>query len=84
MPDRLMLDRRVHRGSVTEFDESRGLGEITDGNGNVFAFHCVEISDGTRTIAIGTVVRFDVLAKLGRYEAVRIVPWTNANDASST
>ena len=74
----------MRRGSVTEFDESRGLGEITDAIGNVFAFHCVEISDGTRSIAVGTPVRFDVLAKLGRYEAARIVPWTTANDESST
>ena len=79
-----MLDRRVHRGSVTEFDESRGLGEITDEHGTVFAFHCVEISDGTRSIAIGTPVHFDVFAKLGRYEAARIVSWTTVNDASST
>ena len=84
MPDALMLDRRVHRGSVTEFEESRGLGEITDEHGNVFAFHCVEISDGTRSIAVGTPVRFDVLAKLGRYEAARIVSWTTVNDESST
>jgi cold shock CspA family protein len=74
----------VHRGSVTEFDESRGLGEIVDDDGNAFAFHCVEIADGTRSIAIGTPVRFDVLAKLGRYEAARIVSWTTASDASST
>jgi len=74
----------VHRGSVTEFDESRGLGEITDDDRNVFAFHCVEIGDGTRSIAVGTPVRFDVLAKLGRYEATRIVSWTTASDASST
>jgi cold shock CspA family protein len=73
----------VHRGSVTEFDESRGLGEITDENGNVFAFHCVEITDGTRSIAIGTPVQFDVQAKLGRYEAARIVSWTTASDTSS-
>jgi len=74
----------MHRGSVIEFDESRGLGEIVDDDGNVFAFHCVEIADGTRSIAIGTPVRFDVLAKLGRYEAARIVSWTTASDASST
>jgi CspA family cold shock protein len=78
--------RRVwtHHGSVTEFDESRGLGEITDETGTVFTFHCVEIGDGTRSIAIGTPVRFDVTAKFVRYEAARIVPWTTASDASST
>ena len=71
-------------GSVTEFDESRGLGEITEETGTLFRFHCAEIVDGTRTIAVGTPVRFDVMAKLGRYEAARIVSWTTASDASST
>ncbi|HEX4982406.1 MAG TPA: hypothetical protein VFV63_11930 [Ilumatobacteraceae bacterium] len=71
-------------GSVTEFDESRGLGEITDETGTAFAFHSVEIADGTRSIAIGTPVRFDIAARFGRYEAARIVPWTTASDASST
>jgi cold shock CspA family protein len=74
----------VHHGAVTEFDESRGLGEITDANGTVFPFHCVGIADGSRSIAIGTPVRFDVTPKLGRYEAARIVAWTTASDASST
>jgi CspA family cold shock protein len=74
----------MSHGSVTEFDEPRGLGAITDDTGNIFTFHCVEIADGTRSIAIGTTVRFDVLAKLGRYEAARIVPWTTVSDASST
>ena len=73
----------VRHGSVTAFDESRGLGEITDECGEVFAFHCVEIADGTRSIAVGTPVRFDIVPKLGRYEAARIVSWTTANSASS-
>ena len=71
-------------GTITDFDESRGLGEVTDETGTVYTFHCVEIADGTRSIAIGTTVRFDVLTKLGRYEAARIVPWMTASDASST
>lgn len=62
----------MRHGSVTEFDESRGLGEVTDETGIVFAFHCVEIADGTRSIAVGAPVLFDVAPKLGRYEAVRI------------
>ena len=79
-----MLGRRARRGSVTEFDDACGLGEITDEHGDVFAFHCVEIADGTRSIAVGTPVRFDVFAKLGRYEAARILSWTTVNDESST
>jgi cold shock CspA family protein len=69
-------------GSVTEFDESRGLGEVTDETGAVFTFHCVEIADGTRSIAIGTPVRFDVVAKFGRYEAARITATGAASSAS--
>jgi cold shock CspA family protein len=72
------------QGTVTEFDESRGLGEITDETGHAFRFHCVEIADGTRSIAVGTPVRFDVMTKFGDYEAARIVSWTTASDASST
>ena len=32
-------------------------------------FHCIAIADGSRTIAVGTAVKFDLLPKLGRYEA---------------
>jgi cold shock CspA family protein len=62
------------RGTVTAFDEARGLGVVTADDGTEHPFHCVEILDGTRTIALGTVVRFEVLARLGRYEAAQIVP----------
>lgn len=64
------------RGSVTAFDEARGLGEVTDGgeDGVVFAFHCVSIADGTRTIQVGTTVTFAPLLKLGRREAADIRP----------
>jgi cold shock CspA family protein len=74
----------MRQGSVTEFDESRGLGEVTDETGTVFSFHCVEITDGSRTIATGMPVRFDVIVKFGRHEAARIVSWTNASAESST
>ena len=60
------------RGMVTAFDEARGLGTITAEDGEVFPFHCTQIADGTRTIDVGEVVRFDVLPKLGRYEATAI------------
>ena len=61
-------------GVVTEFDEHVGLGVITDGAGAEYPFHCVEIADGTRTIAIGVEVDFEPLRKLGRIEASGIVP----------
>jgi CspA family cold shock protein len=59
---------------VTEFDEQVGLGVITDACGTTYAFHCVEIADGSRTIDVGAAVEFDLLPKLGRIEACLIAP----------
>jgi len=57
-------------GSVTTFDDFRGLGTITDESGTELHFHCTGIADGSRTIEVGTAVRFDVVAgRLGRWEA---------------
>jgi len=61
-------------GTVTAFDDPRGLGAITSEDGQVYPFHCTQIADGTRTIEVGRVVRFDVLPKLGRYEATASEP----------
>ena len=61
------------RGTVTSFDKHVGLGEITRDDGWVVPFHCIVIADGSRDIAVGTEVEFDVLCKLGRYEADHIV-----------
>jgi cold shock CspA family protein len=57
------------RGRVTEFDEARGLGTITSDDGRVHPFHCTQITDGSRQIEPGAAVRFELLPKLGRYEA---------------
>ncbi len=59
-------------GQVTQFDEAVGLGVITSDSGVEHSFHCIEIADGSRTIDVGAVVSFDLLAKLGRYEAANI------------
>lgn len=59
---------------MSAFDEITGLGEIIDDDGRKWAFHCIEIADGTRSIAVGTEVRFGVLARLGRYEAGAVTP----------
>jgi cold shock CspA family protein len=61
-------------GVVATFDEARGLGTITvDEGGGELPFHCTAIADGTRTIAVGERVRFDVVAgPAGRWEATRI------------
>jgi cold shock CspA family protein len=61
------------RGRVRSFDERRGMGEITSDDGNVLAFHSTAIANGSRRIADGTEVEFDVVAGLpGRWEAAVI------------
>ena len=56
------------------FDSERGLGEITGADGATYAFHSTAIADGSRAIAVGTAVEFDVTAgHLGRWEASAIV-----------
>ena len=55
------------------FDERRGVGEVTSDDGNVLAFHSSAIANGSRKIAEGTLVEFDVVAGLpGRWEAAAI------------
>ncbi len=64
-------------GTVTEFDEARGLGTITAGDGTALPFHCAAIADGTRTIAVGAAVTYEVRpAGMGRWEAnaIRLKP----------
>ena len=58
-------------GIVTDFDREVGLGVI-EADGRRYPFHCIEIADGSRDIAVGTAVSFDLLCKLGRYEAAAI------------
>ena len=66
-----MTERR--QGTVRSFDERRGLGEIAADDGKTFPFHCTAIADGTRRVAPGTAVEFDVVAGLpGRWEAAAI------------
>ena len=61
-------------GTVTAFDEPRGLGTVESG-GKVYPFHCTAILDGTRTIEVGTEVTFEVRpAGMGRWEAFDIAP----------
>jgi cold shock CspA family protein len=59
-------------GTVAGFDRAVGLGEIATADGARYPFHCIEIADGTRDIEVGTAVTFELLGKLGRYEAARV------------
>jgi len=59
-------------GTVSEFDEPRGLGSI-ESDGTTYPFHCTAILDGTRAIEVGTAVTFEVRAAgMGRWEAAAI------------
>jgi len=60
-------------GAVTEFDDAAGLGSVSSEDGQ-YPFHCTQIADGTRSIAVGTPVTFDVAPRLGRWEAIRLRP----------
>ncbi len=62
----------MHRGTVQSFDPAVGLGVVVADGGEVYPFHCVAIADGSRAIAAGAAVRFEVVARLGRYEATAI------------
>jgi len=59
-------------GTVVRFDVQSGLGEVAGADGTAYPFHCIEIADGSRDIAVGTGVDFALLPKLGRYEAADI------------
>jgi cold shock CspA family protein len=59
-------------GVVTSFNDAHGLGEITDSSSVVLPFHCVSISDGSRTIEVGRSVMFRTGFRVARPEAVSI------------
>ena len=64
--------RPVISGHVTEFDETKGLGTVTADDGTAYTFHVIEIADGTRQIDVGQTVRFQPLAKFGRFQACKL------------
>jgi hypothetical protein len=62
-------------GVVTDFDEAAGLGTVAADDGTAYPFQCTQIADGTRTIAVGAAVSFEIRPwHLGRYEATVIRP----------
>ena len=62
-------------GTVTDFDDHRGIGTVTTEAGQALLFHCTAVADGTRTIAEGTPVVVEVAPGLpGRWEAVVVTP----------
>jgi CspA family cold shock protein len=62
-------------GKVSTFDKEVGLGEVLARDGRLYPFHCTEIADGTRDIAIGAEVAFVTVAgHRGTWEARGLVP----------
>jgi cold shock CspA family protein len=57
------------------FDDPRGLGVVRADDDVDYPFHCTAITDGTRTIELGTAVAFRVRpGRLGRWEATDVRP----------
>ena len=62
-------------GVVTEYDDPAGIGTVTAEDGEEHFFHCTAIADGSRTIEVGSLVRFTVVpGRLGRWEAAALRP----------
>jgi cold shock CspA family protein len=64
----------TRKGSVVSFSVAAGAGELLDAaSGREVFFHATQLSDGTRTIGLGTTVEFEMVpGGRGRYEAVRV------------
>jgi cold shock CspA family protein len=58
---------------VTEFDDQRGLGVVSAQDGSSYHFHCTALSDGTRTVEVGTHVVFVVAAGHGGRDEARAI-----------
>ncbi|HEY5009816.1 MAG TPA: hypothetical protein VIH73_01595 [Acidimicrobiales bacterium] len=58
---------------VESFDERRGDGYLVGEDGERFYFHCVDITDGTRTVGVGQRVTAErAVGHLGHDEAVKV------------
>lgn len=65
----------VASGRVAAFDRDVGLGVVRADDGTELGFHCTQIAGGSRDIAAGTPVRFEVVAgRRGRWEAAGVTP----------
>ncbi len=61
------------RGEVVAFDDHAGFGTVRAENGRELFFHCTQSADGSRTIAVGANVSFEIVpGHLGRWEAARV------------
>jgi CspA family cold shock protein len=63
----------VKTGTVVAFDEAVGLGTVEGEDLARYPFHCTQIADGSRTIAVGRVVTFEVVpGRSGMWEAAEL------------
>jgi len=62
-------------GRVVRFDAHKGYGFVRSADGEELFFHCTAITDGSRTVEVGTEVEFErVAGHSGRYEAIKLSP----------
>ena len=62
------------KGLVEAFDDHRGDGHVRSDDGERLYFHCVNIADGSRTIAVGERVSARrAVGHLGHDEALALV-----------
>lgn len=67
----------VQAGFVAAFDVEVGLGTAEAEDGRTWPFHCTQITDGSRSIAVGTPITFLVAAgHRGTWEAASVRPGT--------
>jgi cold shock CspA family protein len=60
-------------GTVVSFDFEAGFGFLESADGQQWFFHCIDIADGSRSIAVGSVARgVRVVGRLGRDELVGV------------
>lgn len=60
-------------GTVSSYDEEKGLGMLRQDDGTEYLFHCTAIADGTRRIEPATGVAFClVAAQGGAFEAASL------------
>lgn len=61
------------KGTVVSFDSHVGLGKVTLEDGREVDFHCTNIADGTRAIAVNTTVTAELyFHPQGRFELKNI------------
>lgn len=61
-------------GRVVDFDDHKGYGYIESADGRRLFFHCTAIADGSRTIAVGIDVSFEVVEGRMGTEATAVRP----------